>query len=114
MRHQLRDRQCHLIVTNRSTPPPPCPAHPTHHLNAPPTTCTTQRFAEARDRYVQYANELKLATAPYKAARDALVTAIADFTYSFFEGGGGGNGQLNNSSLLARPPTNYYKTVEEK
>lgn len=63
---------------------------------------------------MQYANELKLATAPYKAARDALVTAIADFTYSFFEGGGGGNGQLNNSSLLARPPTNYYKTVEEK
>ena len=65
-------------------------------------------------------------TGPFKAARDALVTAIADFTYSFFEGGGGGRGGadiLNATAACdcigrpgcacdkhASPPAaNYYK-----
>ena len=34
---------------------------------------------------VQAANELKLATGPYKAARDAYVAATATYTKSLYE-----------------------------
>jgi len=38
-----------------------------------------------RDAYLKAANELKLATGPYKAARDAYVAASATFTMCLFE-----------------------------
>jgi len=69
-------------------------------------------YRQAHDKYVESANELKEWTGPFKAARDALVTAIADFTYSFFEGGGGGNGQVNATlTHPSPPPANYYKAA---
>ena len=38
-----------------------------------------------RDAYLKAANELKLATGPYKAARDAYVAATATYTKSLYE-----------------------------
>ncbi len=38
-----------------------------------------------RDAYLQAANELKLATGPYKAARDAYVAGTATYTKSLYE-----------------------------
>ena len=44
-----------------------------------PTYCAT------RDAYLKAANELKLATGPYKAARDAYVAATTTYTKSLYE-----------------------------
>ena len=44
---------------------------------------TTYRVT--RDAYLKAANELKLATGPYKAARDAYVAATATYTKSLYE-----------------------------
>jgi len=38
-----------------------------------------------RNDYLKAANELKLATGPYKAARDAYVAATATYTKSLYE-----------------------------
>ena len=40
---------------------------------------------ETRGAYLKAANELKLATGPYKAARDAYVAATATYTKSLYE-----------------------------
>ena len=63
-----------------------------------PTSRTTKMFAllfdledyattyrATRDAYLKAANELKLATGPYKAARDAYVAATATYTKSLYE-----------------------------
>lgn len=42
-------------------------------------------YRATRDKYLNAANELKLATGPYKAARDAYVTATATYTKSLYE-----------------------------
>ena len=39
-------------------------------------------YRETRDAYLKATNELKLATAPHKTARDAYVAAIATYTPS--------------------------------
>ena len=44
---------------------------------------TTYRVT--RDAYLKAANELKLATGPYKAARDAYVAATDTYTKSLYE-----------------------------
>ena len=62
--------------------------------NAVATNNTTQNFdledyattyRATRDAYLKAANELKLATGPYKAARDAYVAATATYTKSLYE-----------------------------
>jgi hypothetical protein len=51
--------------------------------------CFSQDYATTyratRDAYLKAANELKLATGPYKAARDAYVAATATYTKSLYE-----------------------------
>ena len=42
-------------------------------------------YRATRDAYLKAANELKLATGPYKAARDAYVAATATYTKSLYE-----------------------------
>ena len=42
-------------------------------------------YRGTRDAYLKAANELKLATGPYKAARDAYVAATATYTKSLYE-----------------------------
>ena len=42
-------------------------------------------YRATRDAYLTVANELKLATGPYKAARDAYVAATATYTKSLYE-----------------------------
>ena len=42
-------------------------------------------YRATRDAYLKAANELKLATGPYKAARDAHVAATATYTKSLYE-----------------------------
>jgi hypothetical protein len=42
-------------------------------------------YRETRDAYLKAANELKLATGPYKAARDAYVAATATYTKGLYE-----------------------------
>ena len=42
-------------------------------------------YRATRDAYLKAANELNLATGPYKAARDAYVAAIATYTKSLYE-----------------------------
>lgn len=42
-------------------------------------------YCGIHDEYLKAANELKLATAPYKAARDAYVAATATYTKSMYE-----------------------------
>ena len=42
-------------------------------------------YRATRDAYLKAANELKLATGPYKAARDAHVAATAAYTKSLYE-----------------------------
>ena len=42
-------------------------------------------YRATRDAYLKAANELKLATGPYKAARDAYVAATATYTTSLYE-----------------------------
>lgn len=42
-------------------------------------------YRATRDGYLKAANELKLATGPYKAARDAYVAATATYTKSLYE-----------------------------
>ena len=42
-------------------------------------------YRSKRDAYIKAANELKLATGPYKAARDAYVVATATYTKSLYE-----------------------------
>ena len=42
-------------------------------------------YKETRDAYLKAANELKLATGPYKAARDAYVAGTATYTKSLYE-----------------------------
>jgi hypothetical protein len=41
--------------------------------------------SETRNAYLKAANQLKLATGPYKAARDAYVAATATYTKSLYE-----------------------------
>ena len=58
-----------------------------------PTVTTTnfdlesyaKTYRATRGVYLQAANQLKLATGPYKAARDAYVTATATYTKSLYE-----------------------------
>lgn len=60
---------------------------------ADPTATTTnfnletyaKTYRDTRSDYLQAANALKLATGPYKAARDAYVTATATYTQSLYE-----------------------------
>jgi hypothetical protein len=70
------------------------PLHPAYHLI--PflwflTFCTfflqdyATTYRATRDAYLKAANELKLATGPYKAARDAYVAATATYTKSLYE-----------------------------
>ena len=67
-------------------------------LGGEPSDCITKMFAllfdledyattyrATRDAYLKAANELKLATGPYKAARDAYVAATATYTKSLYE-----------------------------
>ena len=42
-------------------------------------------YTSTHDTYLSAANELKLATGPYKAARDAYVAATATYTKSLYE-----------------------------
>ena len=42
-------------------------------------------YRATRDAYLKAANELKLATGPYKAARDAYVAGTATYTKSLYE-----------------------------
>ena len=42
-------------------------------------------YRATRDAYLKAANELKLATGPYKAARNAYVAATATYTKSLYE-----------------------------
>ena len=42
-------------------------------------------YRATRDAYLKAANELNLATGPYKAARDAYVAATATYTKSLYE-----------------------------
>ncbi|KAJ1481454.1 hypothetical protein T484DRAFT_1748150 [Baffinella frigidus] len=42
-------------------------------------------YRETRNAYLKAANQLKLATGPYKAARDAYVAATATYTKSLYE-----------------------------
>ena len=42
-------------------------------------------YCETRDVYLKAANELKLATGPYKAACDAYVVATATYTKSLYK-----------------------------
>jgi hypothetical protein len=42
-------------------------------------------YRETRDAYLEAANALKMATGPYKAARDAYVAASATYTKSLYE-----------------------------
>lgn len=42
-------------------------------------------YRATREQYLEAANALKLATGPYKAARDAYVTATATYTQSLYE-----------------------------
>jgi len=42
-------------------------------------------YRSTRDAYLKAANELKLATGPYKASRDAYVAATATYTKSLYE-----------------------------
>ena len=42
-------------------------------------------YRDTRDAYLSAANQLKLATGPYKAARDAYVAATATYTKSLYE-----------------------------
>jgi hypothetical protein len=42
-------------------------------------------YLEARTAYLKAANELKLATGPYAAARDAYITAMVAHTKSLHE-----------------------------
>jgi hypothetical protein len=53
------------------------------HPRARHADATTYRAT--RDAYLKAANELKLATGPYKAARDAYVAATATYTKSLYE-----------------------------
>lgn len=45
----------------------------------------TVQFRMARDEYFKRSNELKLATGPYKAARDAYVVVMATYLKSLYE-----------------------------
>jgi len=45
----------------------------------------TGTYVETRDTYLKAAQALKLATGPYKAARDAYVAATATYTKSLYE-----------------------------
>ena len=47
-------------------------------------TCATT-YRATRDAYLKAANELKLATGPYKAARDTYVAGTATYTKSLYE-----------------------------
>ena len=42
-------------------------------------------YRATRDAYLKAANELKLATGPYKAARDGYVAGTATYTKSLYE-----------------------------
>ncbi len=42
-------------------------------------------YTKCRDTYLKAAAALKLATGPYKAARDAYVAATATYTKSLYE-----------------------------
>ena len=42
-------------------------------------------YRETRVEYLKAANELRLATGPYKAARDAYVTATSTYTLSLYK-----------------------------
>jgi len=42
-------------------------------------------YTKCRDHYLKAAAALKLATGPYKAARDAYVAATATYTKSLYE-----------------------------
>ena len=53
-------------------------------LKVPKGPIKARRLA-TRDAYMKAANELKLATGPYKAARDAYVAATATYTKSKYE-----------------------------
>ncbi len=42
-------------------------------------------YRETRNAYLKSSNQVKLATGPYKAARDAYVAATATYTKSLYE-----------------------------
>jgi hypothetical protein len=77
--------RCSLSFSiSRITPPPTAPpAMPSEFLSSNLFIFSPISFSFSNS--LKAANELKLATGPYKAARDAYVAATATYTKSLYE-----------------------------